>query len=297
MTVAENILPVSIVIPTYGREQTLLDTVQSLLDLEQKAAEIIIVDQTASHQPSTVTRLQEWEAREQIRRINLAAPSIPHAMNTGLLNASYPIVLFLDDDIKAHHGLIAIHYQAQQDRNRIIAGKVIQPWDDKQKLSDGGHQFNSDHQTKINHFMGGNFSIDKHKAIEIGGFDENFVGVAYRFEKEFADRWLQAGKEILFKPEAVIDHFKVTTGGTREYGEHLTTIKPHHAVGAYYYYLVSPKVKNKSQQIRNRLLTSIKTRHHLKRPWYIPVTLVAELRGLLKAKGLVRSGPRYINPS
>ncbi len=297
MSVSKNILPVSIVIPTYGRERTLLDTIQSLLDLEQKAAEIIIVDQTASHQRNTTAQLKEWEEQKLIRYLNLSAPSIPHAMNTGLLNASYPIVLFLDDDIKAHQNLVIAHHQAHEDRNQIIAGKVIQPWDDRQKLTDDGHQFNSDEQMKINHFMGGNFSIDKHKAIEMGGFDENFIDVAYRFEKEFADRWLQGGNEILFKPDAVIDHLKVTSGGTREYGEHLTTIKPHHAVGAYYYFLVSPKVENKAKEIRNRLLQSIKTRHHLKRPWYIPVTLIAELRGLFKAKSLVRSGPKYITPS
>ncbi len=183
MTVSENILPVSIVIPTYGRERTLLGTIQGLFDLEQKAAEIIIIDQTTSHEQSTIAQLEEWEERKLIRHINLSVPSIPNAMNTGLLNASYPIVLFLDDDIKAHQNLVMAHHQAHQDRNQIIAGKVIQPWDDEQKLTDDGHQFNSDQQKKVNHFMGGNFSIDKHKAIEIGGFDENFVGVAYRFEK------------------------------------------------------------------------------------------------------------------
>ncbi len=296
MTHPENTLPVTIAIPTYGREQTLINTIQSLLDLEQPAAEIIIVDQTQSHQQTTDDQLNQWHQQNLIKLIKLSSPSIPHAMNVGLLKAGYPTVLFLDDDIKAHQGLVAVHYLAQQDTDsQIIAGKVIQPWDDKQKLSDDGHQFNSDQETQVNHFMGGNFSINKNQAIESGGFDENFIGVAYRFEKEFADRWLEAGNKILFKPDAVIDHLKETSGGTREYGEHLTTIKPYHAVGAYYYFLVSPKIKNQSQQIRNRLLQSVSTRHHLKRPWYIPVTLIAELRGLFEAKKLARLGPRYIS--
>ena len=114
----------------------------------------------------------------------------------------------------------------------IIAGRIIQPWDKYQKLSDSGHQFNSTEKKYISCFMGGNFSINKQLAIEIGGFDENFIGVAYRFESEFARRWLNAGYSIVFEPAAAIDHLKVDSGGTREYGEHLTTARPFHAVGA-----------------------------------------------------------------
>ena len=289
-------VPVSIVIPTYGREQVLLNTVNSLLSLPFSADEIIIVDQSPAHDEPTTEQLEKWNQSRIIKLVRLPKPSIPHAMNTGLLQASNSVVLFLDDDIKAHEDLIEAHYKAQsQQSDHIIAGKVIQPWDQQSKFSDDGHQFNSEEQKFINHFMGGNFSIEKDKAIELGGFDENFIGVAYRFEKEFADRWLRAGHKILFDPAAVIDHLKVTSGGTREYGEHLTTINPHHAVGAYYYFLTSPKVCNKQKSICKRLFSSIKTRHHLRRPWYIPVTLIAELRGLFFAKGLAKTGPKYIS--
>jgi len=288
-------LALSIVIPTYGRDQVLINTVLSLLSLQCAAAEIIVVDQSIQHDAITTQQLNEWDQQNKIKLIKLNQPSIPHAMNTGLLQASNSIVLFLDDDIKAHEGLVETHFNTQMEHsNQITAGKVIQPWDEKVKFSDDGHQFNSDVAKPVNHFMGGNFSINKNNAIELGGFDENFIGVAYRFEKEFADRWLTSGNAIQFEPGAVIDHLKVTSGGTRKYGEHLTTINPHHAVGAYYYYLVSPKVLNKAIEILKRLFQSIKTSHHLKRPWYIPVTLIAEVRGILQAIQLKKSGPKFI---
>ena len=291
-------IPISIVIPTYGREQALIDTISSLLDLEEKPAQIIVADQSMSHQPDVTQQLAVWHQDELINLLSLPEPSIPHAMNTGLLHATQAIVLFVDDDIKAHQHFVKIHYEAQQQtQNLIVAGKVIQPWDEKQKLTDAGHQFNSAEKKFISHFMGGNFSINKHQAINLGGFDENFIGVAYRFESEFAERWVNAGNQILFEPAAVIDHLKVTSGGTRKYGEHTTTVQPFHAVGAYYYLLISKNTDNKPSAILKRLVQSVTTRHHLKRPWYIPVTLLAEIRGLIMARRLAKAGPEYINAS
>ena len=292
----QNPVPISIVIPTYGREQALIDTIESLQALENKAAEIIVVDQSRSHQPEVTQRLSEWHKDHTIKLISIPQPSIPQAMNTGLLMATQAITLFIDDDIRAHEHLARVHYNThQQTQNLIVAGRVIQPWDEDQKLSDGGHQFNSMHRKNLSHFMGGNFSINKDQAIALGGFDENFIGVAYRFEAEFAGRWLNAGYRIQFEPSAVIDHLKVSSGGTREYGEHLTTVQPYHAVGAYYYLLVNKNSENNFPAILKRFIQSIKTRHHLKHPWYIPVTLIAEIRGLLMARKLANAGPRYIN--
>ena len=34
----------------------------------------------------------------------------------------------------------------------------------------------------INDFMGGNFSVRREIALKLGGFDEQFVSVAYNFE-------------------------------------------------------------------------------------------------------------------
>ena len=296
---SQNPVPISIVIPTYGREQALIDSIESLLALKNKAAEIIVVDQSEYHKPEVMQQLASWHEDDTIKLISLPQPSIPQAMNTGLLTAKQAIILFVDDDIKAHEYLALVHYDSHQQKiqNLIVAGRVIQPWDENQKLIDGGHQFNSIEKKNISHFMGGNFSINKDQAISIGGFDENFIGVAYRFEAEFAQRWINAGYKIQFEPAAAIDHLKVSSGGTREYGEHLTTVQPYHAVGAYYHLLIAGKGENKFLAVLNRLLKSIKTRHHLKRPWYIPLTLIAEIRGLTMARSLAKAGPRFINKS
>jgi len=44
--------------------------------------------------------------------------------------------------------------------------------------------------------MGGNFSVKRDLALRLGGFDENFVHVAYRFEAEFCDRAISAERRF-----------------------------------------------------------------------------------------------------
>ena len=131
------------------------------------------------------------------------------------------------------------------------------------------------------------------EAIEAGGFDENFVRVAYNFEREFADRWRARGGRIHFFPLAAIRHLKVTSGGTRSFGDHLRTLLPAHSVGSYYYLLRSPRTTGRAREFFGRPLRAIATRHHLRRPWWIPVTLVAELSGMVWALMLNARGPRY----
>src|SRR5512134_3333638 len=90
---------VSVVIPTYRREQVLLDTIQYLRSLQAPPAEIIVVDQTRDHEVSIQEQLNQWDRNKEIRWVRLEEPSIPGAMNKGLLVARNGIVLFLDDDI------------------------------------------------------------------------------------------------------------------------------------------------------------------------------------------------------
>jgi GT2 family glycosyltransferase len=143
--------------------------------------------------------------------------------------------------------------------------------------------------------MGGNFSINRRLALDLGGFDENFVHVAYRFEAEFAERVLATGRRIFFEPDASIRHLKAERGGTRSYGHHLTTIRPSHSVGAYYFLLRSNKVSRRLLNLLRRPFRAIRTKHHATHPWWIPVTLASEGMGLVWAVFLYFRGPRLLN--
>jgi GT2 family glycosyltransferase len=287
----------SVVIPTYQRERVLVETIDSLLKLRPGPAEILVVDQTPEHERDTERVLAELESDGKIRWIRLANPSITHAMNVALEQARNDIVLFLDDDIIPCSDLIAAHELAHTGtESKIVAGQVLQPGE--QPVSDeqngDGFRFCSSRRQYISDFMGGNFSINRDVALKLGGFDENFVQVAYRFEAEFASRALAAGERILFEPDASIRHLKASTGGTRSYGGHLTTISPSHSVGEYYYLLRSKRIPRRTLKILARPLRAIRTRHHLSHPWWIPGTLFAESWGFVWAVALALRGPRLI---
>ena len=112
------ILPVTVAIPTYRREQVLLETLDYLLALDSPPAEILVLDQTERHAPAIGQRLMELHAAGRIRWLQLDTPSIPQAMNRGLLEARQDIVLFVDDDIRPEPGLIAAHAAAHRRMRR-----------------------------------------------------------------------------------------------------------------------------------------------------------------------------------
>lgn len=278
----------SIVIPTYGREQVLVDSLAALIGLAEPDYEIVLVDQTARHEPEVQSRLDYWSEQEAIHWLRQAEPGIPKAMNRGALEARGEVLLFLDDDIVPDSELLKAHMEAHGERRgEIIAGRVMQPWHnddyDAEPFTGRTPEFKLE-------FMGGNFSIRREILLELGGFDENFKGAAYRFEREFADRLLARGHTIWYQPAALIRHLHCSTGGTRSKGDHLTSWNPRHPVGAYYYLFVSPFVKKRASSAVRRLFRSVMTRHHLKNPWYIPVTLVSEFSGLVWALGLRLKG-------
>ena len=296
MGAAKKSAGLTIAIPTYGREQVLLETVRHVLSLNDPAIEILVLDQSSSHIPQVQSELCSLHALGQIRLFKLNEPSIPRAMNCGLVEAGHDLVLFVDDDIIPDANLIQAHLSGHAlGIGRIIAGRVIQPWQEGMDFSaDRNFHFASQQPSEIDNFMGCNFSLDRRKAIALGGFDENFVRVAYQFEAEFAYRWRAAGYHIVFEPEACIHHLKVSDGGTRTFGNHLTTMQPDHSVGAYYFFLRTRSGSSTLKSIMNRLFGAVATKYHVKNPWRVLPTLIGEARGLIWACRLARGGPKYI---
>lgn len=288
-------LSLSVAIPTYRREAVLLTTVADMLALRPRACEILVLDQSEGHLPATESALRALAEAGQIRWLRLPQPSITAAMNEALRQATQDIVLFVDDDVRPEADLLVAHMAAHaQHPDGLVAGRVIQPWQEHAEApADGPFTFASNRPTQVSEFIGCNFSVRRKEAIGLGGFDENFVRVAYRYEAEFASRFRAQGRSIHFEPRACLHHLKAEAGGTRSYGEHLTSWRPDHAVGAYYYGLRTGRLR----EFVVRPCRAIATRYHLRHPWRIPGTLVAELAGMCWAFGLFLRGPRRLQSS
>lgn len=289
---------VSIVIPTYKREQVLLNTIERLLNLPVPANEIIVVDQTICHDEKTSKWLRKWNETEQICWIKRDKPSITKSMNLGLLVAKHPLVLFLDDDISPHTDLVINHVRAHQADKTLwaTAGQVIQPWQKPEKLSplakaqglrkDFDFPFHSTTDAEVQNVMAGNLCVNRERALLIGGFDENFKGAAYRFETDFARRVITAGGKIRFVGSAGIDHLRENTGGTRSKGNHMASASPLHGLGDYYYAFKHGKPLAAWKYSFQRLFREVRTRFHLTHPWWIPVKLLGEIRALIAGYSL-----------
>jgi GT2 family glycosyltransferase len=282
----------TIAIPTYNRGAILCDTLEHLLALEPPADEIMIVDQTRAHPPEVEARLRDWEAAGAIRILRLDAPSIPGAMNTALREAVTRHVLFLDDDIIPDRDLAAAHARALRESGAwAVVGQVLQPgqqpahFDEatlrRGVLRDLEFRFNHDQPADVQNVMAGNLSVDRQRALAIGGFDERFTAVAYRFETDFALRLIQAGGRIRYEPAASIRHLHVPTGGVRAFGDHRTSPSPAHSFGDYLF--AKKHVPTFWPYVAHRLRTNVLTKYHLTHPWAIPLKVVGELRGLVRA--------------
>ncbi|HYI10635.1 MAG TPA: glycosyltransferase [Thermoanaerobaculia bacterium] len=293
----------TIAIPTYNRGAILCETIEQLLRLEPHANEIVIVDQTPAHPPEVAAKLQAWENAGAIRMVRLAQPSIPQAMNRALREAKSAHVLFLDDDIIPSLRLVGAHAEALRESGVWAAvGQVLQPGEEpahfhelvlrRGAVQDLEFRFTHDEPCDVQNVMAGNLSVDRAKTLSIGGFDENFIAVAYRFETDFALRIVAAGGRIRYTPAASIRHLKAPGGGVRAYGDHRTSPSPAHSAGDYYFARLH--VKKFWSYAANRLLHNVVTRYHMNHPWAIPGKLIGELRGLWQGIRLAKGGRRFV---
>ncbi|HEY2830675.1 MAG TPA: glycosyltransferase [Thermoanaerobaculia bacterium] len=290
---------ISIAIPTYGRDAVLVDTLRHVLDLDPRADEVLVIDQTPRHDDATERQLEEWEEQGAIRWVRLDAPSIPHAMNEALRRTTSDVVLFLDDDLIPSPGLVAAHRSAiERRRAEAVVGQILQPSEEpiafadyeRNRMEDLGFPFNANTGARVTNVMAGNLAVVRQRALAIGGFDENFTTTAYRFETDFAWRLLDAGGTIWFEPSASIRHLKADRGGLRVWGDHLRSASPAHSTGDYYFALMNLPRASRVGYFARRLRRNAFSRFDVTHPWWIPVKVVREARALVQAIALARRG-------
>jgi GT2 family glycosyltransferase len=298
---------VSIAIPTYRRGEVLVATVERLLR-QHDEAEILLLDQTERHEPTVEAALSGWDASGKVRWIPLARPSIPGAMNEALRLSKRAVVLYLDDDVVPGANLVLAHAACYHDPAVwAVTGQVLQPGQGPAPLgkrardhgftADLDFPFNCTERVTVANCMAGNLSVRRERALVAGGFDENFVGAAYRFETEFCRRLRAAGGVVLFEPSASLRHLRAPTGGIRSQGDHRGSASSAHGVGDYYFAFRHAGRLGALAYVGRRPLREVCTQYHLARPWLIPVKLLGELRAIWLALALARNGPRYAKRS
>jgi GT2 family glycosyltransferase len=228
---------ISVVIPTYGREEPLKDSIVDALKQDYPHYEILVIDQTAQHKPEIQAFLEEQAAGGKIQWHRLNWASLPGARNYAARRAKGEVILFIDDDVLMEPGFLATHAKNYINNPEIgaVAGRVF----DRMKLGDSGGELEIDflppeamdpgiawyhidlvHTIKPQQVLtarGCNMSFRREIFIKHGlHFDERFRGSAVREESDFCLRLRQTGYKIWYDPDAYLIHLGEETGGCHD---------------------------------------------------------------------------------
>lgn len=214
---------VSVIIPTYNREEILCQTLDLALRQDYPSYEVIVVDQTKEHLPSTEKYLEQ--IKDKIRYFKLDRPNTPTARNLGVREAQGEMVVFLDDDVTFDADLLKNHLLNYSDpKVGGVAGGVITPGEPVRHTQKVGYfsllgichcNYFSDRRTRVHSAMGCNMSFRKKLIFEAGLFDSDFIGSCHREESDFCFRLRSLGYGIIFDPRAGVIHLVTSQGGSR----------------------------------------------------------------------------------
>jgi GT2 family glycosyltransferase len=226
----------SVILPTYQRETVLCDTLDSVLAQDYPHYEVVVVDQTQTHQPDTQQRLTELVQAGKITLYTVSWASLPAARNLGIERSSGDIVLFIDDDVVLPPGYLQAHARTFMERPEVgaVAGRVF----DRMKLAEqkdleidylppeamdpgiAWYHLDLVHTTQPQQVLtarGCNMSFRRVLFDQFGlRFDERFYGSAVREESDFCLHIRPTGYIIWYNPDAHLVHLGEETGGCHD---------------------------------------------------------------------------------
>ena len=207
-------IPVSIIVPAYNEEVTVVDTVRSLLQLDYISYEIIVVDD-GSKDSTTKTLVDAFGMKKIRRPIRKQVPckdveniyecfdqKVPlvlirkknggkaDALNMGINACRYPYFICMDaDSVLQADSLIKITEPVLADENVVAVGGVVRPCNDVE-LENGWVK---------------KYQLPKNAVacMQVIEYDRSFLSTRILFDK-FNGSLIISGAFGLFKKEAVI---------------------------------------------------------------------------------------------
>jgi len=219
---------VSLIIPTYNRQEIVLQTLQYIKQQSIPGFEVILVDQTESND-SNLNNFKDDGFKYKYLKIK--ETGLPNARNVGAENAKGDILIFIDDDSIPDSDLIQSYMNLFNDYEKdkfCIGGRIIEKNTTMFKENDsivGGwitwygktlKNFDTVKSGECEWASGGNFGLTKDLFIEAGCFDPNFIGTAVLEDGDFGYAVKKIGGRVYYYPEPVIEHLRIPTGGVRQ---------------------------------------------------------------------------------
>jgi glycosyltransferase involved in cell wall biosynthesis len=208
-------LRISVVVPTYNRLDTLRTVIPALVsqDLGPGTFEIIVADSQSTD--GTAEFLAEV-AREHpfVRHLPGPYTGRASARNAGIEAARAPVVFFIDADIIASPDLLArhlAHHDAPSPRAVVGMEVQVNSFDDYVEKRDDASKrapLHGEAPKRLSwlYFLTGNASVPKAELDRVGRFDEDFTGYGHE-DLELGYRLQQAGIPIVYEPRAIDYHW------------------------------------------------------------------------------------------
>jgi glycosyltransferase involved in cell wall biosynthesis len=230
----QNLTPISVVICTRDRSESLARTLESVLDQAYDEYEVLVVDQSAGDE---TRRLVEALAgtSTRLRYLRLDRPGLSRAYNAGVRETSGRLLAFTDDDITVPAdwlARIAGAFEAEPVAS-LLYGQVLLPPEMAERENRDGvtpglpiperRLLDRRHGFRV-FGMGANFAARRTLFQRIGGFDEVLGGGGPLQSSQDFDlvyRAFRSGATTLLEPDVVAYHY-----GFRSYsGEWAATVR------------------------------------------------------------------------
>ncbi|MGD1905417.1 MAG: hormogonium polysaccharide biosynthesis glycosyltransferase HpsN [Leptolyngbyaceae cyanobacterium] len=227
---------ISVIVPTYQREEVLCETLNEILNQDYPNYEVIVVDQTQQHDSKTKAHLESLAHQNKIQLFKVDWASLPSARNYGVEKSKGEVILFIDDDVELPAGYLHAHAKVFKERLDVgaVAGRVF----DRMKLADrpdltietlppeamdpgiAWYYIDLVHTVKPQQVLtarGCNMSYRREIFDKYGlRFDQRFRGNAVREESDFCLQIRKTGYIIWYSPEAYLTHLGEETGGCHD---------------------------------------------------------------------------------
>lgn len=217
---------VSVIIPTYNREDFLINLIKDLNKQDYPNFEVIIVDQGEKYLLSSIEKIIS-SLKIKIKYLHTQQRGASRARNIGLRNSRGDPIIFLDDDVTIpKNNFISEHIKCySNEKIGGVSGRVIEKIKKPARGEVGkifpiicvpGGKADGNEFTFVNTVKGMNMSFRRSVLEKIGGFDERFGFPSIYEETDVSLKIRRAGYKIIFSPTAEVIHHSAASGGQRQ---------------------------------------------------------------------------------